>query len=599
MLGLENNTGSSSSDNIFAGTEGFTTEEEAFLKECAPSLTTNKGALMANKAAELMFAKIDKIAANGMRQLAEHRMFLEKCEALNHLVTDDSAFDREYPTVGRSNKTIKVSFDQKIKCETYGAETQDFKACSDFVNAYDASMVAKMAINTGQGIHYQGQSMDRQADMARQGQTGGVDHRGALGMQKDDIKDRANYATQNAALDSAKLATLFGILQTVPTRSSLAQSCQSSFESKKQEISERLHNRHDTAVKKLLTTMGLPEGYVPNVDGNTFADLQPKKDQLQIVTTNGSLCADVANTRSGSRRNGNRGEDTSSLIMNQEMRSAAKKVLAAVAIEAAASFAAAGMLNSQAKKIDDLIKRIDGYDPSDDFVPPSTDLMAGPCAFDPSQPGCGGQFGNGTTAVGFGGTTLSFDGGGFGSSGTMINADEGYDNATGDRTATADRSGASMPVGSIIPGVDKKSGMIDSPQGAASVKNSAAGRSGGAGGGGASAVGSTGGGGSGGQGQQAARGGQAGGGKQISYAGSSIGRLSGGRGVGRKPASKDDGKNPFSNMFKQGGPSNNTLNFRGPAGINANKGSNIFDQISSRYQVVQTKKLLLEYEQKE
>lgn len=614
MIGLQDEFGNTSRGNIYQGI-AFDAKEIAYINDCSKTGNLTIALNVDHPKVKILKGKMVSVAKKAVVLMGEHRMLLEKCEALAHITTE-ADYDADYPTSGRSAKTIKKSFDQKITCEAYGAETQDYKACTNFINVYDASFVAKGAMGMTQQLHYQGQTMDRQSEIARQTQTGGLDHRGALGAQKDDIKDRANYATQTAALDSAKLATLFGILQSMPTRASLKEACGASLSTKADAVAGRLNAVHQKMYDDLgkdLASMGLTTedihddshiSYIPRATGFAYAKRDGTGDNTgnQNATTAygdaGDLCSLVADarTRAGRRGNSEGSADTSSLIINQEMRSVAKQILATTAVEAAASFAAAGMLNSQAKKIDDLLKRIEGYDPSDDFVAPSAELMAGPCAFDPTQPGCNGAFSGNPRAVGFGNTSLSFSGGGFGSSGTMLSADEGYDNATGTTTGNSDRSGASQTVGAVIPGGSKQSGLIDSPQGAASVKTSAAGRSGG-GGGGASAVGSTGGGGGGGSGQQA-RGGQANGGKQIAYAGSSIGRLSGGRGVSRKPASaKDNGANPFANMFKKGGPNNATLNFRGPAGIGGKSG-NIFDQISSRYQVVQTKDRLLEYEKK-
>lgn len=574
---------------------GYSDEEIGFVQDC--SATQVKAILEYNRendAIKNLAQKLKKSIKRGLEKLALHRRNLEKCEALAQL-TKESDYDREYETGNRTSKTTKVSFDGQIKCETYGPEAQDFKACSSFINTYDASMVAKTALNSGQQIHYQGESMERQAELARQGSTGGIDHRGALGSQKDDIKDRAGYATQNAALDSAKLAGLFSILQSMPKKKDLVETCRSDL--KRANVTSRMNTGHSGAVAKLLAGFGLAEGDVaqgilpdgeqPSYGTNDYDYLKGNLGQGIILTerTSPEICESTANNSSA---------DT--LIMNTAMRSKAKQILAQTAIEAAASFAAAGMLNKQAKQIDDLLARIEGYDPSEDFVAPTADLMAGPCAFDPTQEGCSGEFSGTDRSVGFGNTTLSFSGGGFGSSGTQLGADDGYDNAAGAGNGGADRSDASTTVGSIIPSIDKKSGFQDPAAAAARAKSGAAPRSGGGGGGGASAVGSTGSGGGGGNRGQAS-GGQATGGKQLAYAGSSIGRLSGGRGVGRKPAAKDGGANPFANMFKKGAPGNETLNFRNPAGI-GNKAGNIFDQISSRYQVVQTKNRLLEYEEK-
>ena len=619
-------------------TEGitFTEEEKSFIKRCTgpgkPALA--KADVSNSEKYKELVTKVKRVATKGMNIMNAHRKLTEKCEALVYL-TDIADYSEEYPMTAGSMKTTKKSFDGRITCEAYGAETQDYKACKTFVNTYDASMVAKTALNAGQGIHYQGQTMDRQAELSRQGQTGGIDHRGALGAQKDDIKDRANYATQTAVLDSAKLATLFAQLQAMPTRSKLKEQCSASFGGNTDIAQKRVSTPHEATFDKFFAAIGITpehfqgtaiagdtandaEGLVQNESGNT--SIKPSKEF--IVADNASdICSAVVSSARGSARdaatsarararaNSSRsrrrgGEDraqeasmsgAASLIMNDAMRSVAKQILAQTAVEAAASFMKAGMLNKQAKTIDELLKKIEGYDPSGDFVPPNTDLLAGPCAFDPSAEGCGAGVPLAARQVGFGSNSLSLGGGGFGSSGMNLDADTGFDNAATGGTGTSDRSNAGGPVGSLITGADKPSGFEGGVPGAASIKSSAATRSGG-GGGGASAVGSTGGGGAGGGGAQA-KGGAASGGKKIDYAGSSIGRLSGGRGVGRKPASKDAGANPFANMFKKGGPQNGTLNFRNPAGIGGKTG-NIFDQISERYQVVQGKNLLLEYKEK-
>ncbi|MFX3675779.1 MAG: hypothetical protein ACN6I6_01965 [bacterium] len=635
MIGVESDSGQSS-PGVIDGVS-FTTEEEQFLKRCTgPNKAKLAKADVSNSEKyKTLIGKVKRVATNGINIMNAHRKLTEKCEALVYL-TDRADYGAEYPMTAGSMKTQKKSFDGRITCEAYGAETQDYKACKTFVNTYDASMVAKTALNAGQGIHYQGQTMDRQAEMTRQGQTGGIDHRGALGAQKDDIKDRAGYATQTAVLDSAKLAALFAQLQAMPTRAKLKEECSASLGSNLSEAEKRVHGPHEAVFNKFLAALSLdPSQHFQNncIAGDTAGgceNVQASEDgNTSIIPSNkitaardaASLCnavvssargsardeatssrarARTASSRSRRRGGSERTQEASmsgaaSLIMNDAMRSVAKQILAQTAVEAAASFMKAGMLNKQAKTIDELLKKIEGYDPSGDFVPPNTDLLAGPCAFDPSAEGCGAGVPLAARQVGFGSNSLSFGNGGFGSSGTNLDADTGFDNAAGDGTGSSDRSGASGPVGSLITGIDKPSGFEGGVPGAASIKSSAAQRSGG-GGGGASAVGSTGGSAGGGSGG-GAKGGAASGGKKLDYAGSSIGRLSGGRGVGRKPASKDAGANPFANMFKKGGPQNGTLNFRNPAGI-GNKAGNIFDQISERYQVVQGKNLLLEYEEK-
>lgn len=533
--------------------------------------------------------KIKESLVPALEKVVAHREKLERCEALAYAMADAN-YDREYSTSSKSNKTIKSSADGKIQCETYGPEAQDFKQCSAFIDTYDAAMVAKIALGSGQNIHYQGQNMDRQSELARQGATGGIDHRGALGAQKEEIKDRAGYATQTATLDSAKLATLFGILQSMPNRPKLAEECNGLFDSSKQKDAQE---RHSVAYFKVFNNLQKELGTQFVIDQMTALSprlpLTKDADKTFFVMSqdNSDLCKSVVYAN---------GAET--LIMNDKMRSDAKQVLATTAIEAASSFAAAGMLNNQAKQIDDLLKRIDGYDPSDDFTPPNTDLMAGPCAFDPSAPGCLGSVPGATRQVGFGNTTLSLGGTNFGTSGNSLDGDTGYNNAAGSGVTSSDRSGAVDPVGAIIPNADKSTEFVDPTVAAARSKSTGAPQGRGGGGGGASAVGSTGGGGGAGANGQQAKGGQATGGKQLAYSGGSIGRLSGGRGVGRKPAAKEEGANPFANMFKKGGPANETLNFRGPAGIGAKQG-NIFDQISNRYQVVQGKSRLLEYQRKD
>lgn len=627
IIGLQDSDGNTSSNSALAGIE-FDEEEVKFLQRCASSeqglpTTSNYPKVTA------VINKVKEVANKGARMMDERRKLTESCEALVHL-TERPDYSAEFPMTAGSDKTVKKSFDQRITCEAYGAETQDYKACTTFINTYDASMVAKTALNAGQGIHYQGQSMDRQSEMTRQGQTGGVDHRGVLGAQQSDIKDRAGYATQSAALDSAKLATLFTMLQAMPTRAKLKEECSANLENSKSIAQKRVFKPHDKIFQEFMKALGVKDlpaagsslpGDLPASESLVDAKYIPKEEFIAsesptkicslVVSSARASGGEGGSARSRSRaanassrrnrRNSNRSQQVSmagaaSLIMNDAMRSVAKQILAQTAVEAAANFMKAGMLNKQADKIDELLKKIEGYDPSGDFVPPTNDLLAGPCAFDPSAAGCAQFDGLAARQVGFGGNTLSLGGGGFGTSGMSLDADTGLDNAATNGAGDSDRSDALGPVGSLLPGGNKAGGFESGTPGAASVKTSAATRSNAGGSGGASAVGSTGGSAGGGSGS-GAKGGQANAGKRLGYANSSIGRLSGGRGVGRKPASKDGGANPFANMFKKGGPQNDTLNFRNPAGIGTKTG-NIFDQISSRYQVVQSKNLLLEYEEK-
>lgn len=560
------------------------TENTSLMTQIQSSTTTESSKLGTLK------KKLKAHAIAGLQALAKHRKKLEKCEALVSL-TNRADYDREYESTGRSAKTIKASFDQQLKCETYGPEAQDFKPCVDFINTYDASMVAKTALQAGQGIHYQSERIEDQNSLSQQGAIGGIDHRGALGIQKGEIKDRAGYATQNAALDSAKLAALFGILQSMPNRKKLVEECSATIA--KADIVKRLTLSHKKAAESFVKGFGLELSSLDFTGnpGDTITDkIDPGYNPETTVLLTASddvagLCEITGKSRSAA-----------TLIMNDEFRDTAKRILAQTATEAAASFMAAGMLNKQARQIDELLKRIEGYDPSENFVAPSDALLAGPCAFDPNTPGCAAGIQPVARNVGFGNNSLSIGGGGFGGNGVALDADTGFDDAATGGNVSSDRTGETGPIGSLIPNNNKSGGLEAGGPAAAGVKTSNRGGVSGGGGAGASSVGSTGRGGSGG-GAGGSKGGQASSGKSLAYAGSSIGRLSGGRGVGRKPASKDGGANPFANMFKKGGPQNDTLNFRNPAGIGSKSGS-IFDRISDRYRVVQGKNLLLEYEEK-
>lgn len=611
LLGLDDSNSSPVYlDGLAGGSNGFSADEKAFINACKKSPTVFKDILSGTgKAAEntaliALKPKLEKAIKNGVIEIANHRKRLEKCEAMVHL-TKLSDYDKEYKGGNRTSLTTKASFDQQLKCETYGPEAQDFKTCSDFINTYDASMVAKTALQAGQGIHYQSERIEDQNSLSQQGAIGGIDHRGALNVQKGEIKDRAGYATQNAALDSAKLAALFGILQSMPNRKKLIESCTTDVQGEDSAIKVRMAETHKIYLNKFLSAFGLSLETDKELVGQAFTsagsnstqssdpsgginDILPSDKTFISVGPSGanSIC-ELAGK--------NRGAST--LIMNDEFRNTAKRILAQVATEAAASFLAAGMLNKQARQIDELLKRIEGYDPSENFVPPSDALLAGPCAFDPNTPGCSGGVQPVARNVGFGNNSLSIGGGGFGGNGIALDADTGFDDAATGGAGTSDRSGTGTTLGSLVPQNNKSGGLESGGPGAAGVKSSSRGAVGGGGGSGASAVGSTGRGGGGAGGAGGSKGGQANGGKNLAYAGSSIGRLSGGRGVGRKPASKDGGANPFANMFKKGGPQNDTLNFRNPAGIGSKSGS-IFDRISDRYKVVQSKNLLLEYEEK-
>lgn len=571
--------------------EGQTTEQKHEKHKAFTESIQAKAETSGNPKLKAIKEKFKAYAVAGLEAMADHRKNLERCEALMSL-TKHSDYDREYTSTGSEAKTIKASFDQQLKCETYGPEAQDFKPCVDFINTYDASMVAKTALQAGQGIHYQSERIEDQNSLSQQGAIGGIDHRGALNIQKGEIKDRAGYANQNAALDTAKLAALFGILESMPNRNKLIKTCKTDISGDK--VSTRISLSHSKAATKFLATLGFAQSPFTygQVSGDTIGnaleqDLDPNTTRILVSADQGEKLCEVTakNTSAGS------------LIMNDEFRDTAKRILAQTATEAAASFLAAGMLNKQARQIDDLLKRIEGYDPSENFVPPSDALLAGPCAFDPSTPGCAAGVQPVARNVGFGNNSLSIGGGGFGGNGIALDADTGFDNAATDGNVTSDRTGETGPIGSIIPNRNKSGGIEGGGPSAAGFKSSNRGGVSGGGGSGASAVGSTGRGGSGSGGAGGSKGGQASGGKSLAYSGSSIGRLSGGRGVGRKPASKDGGSNPFANMFKKGGPQNDTLNFRNPAGIGSKSGS-IFDRISDRYKVVQSKNLLLEYEEK-
>ncbi|MCP4912870.1 MAG: hypothetical protein GY909_07105 [Oligoflexia bacterium] len=459
----------------------------------------------------------------------------------------------------------------KVTCKNKGVETQDFVQCKKITNWLEGFTIAKQGLQMTQQVRVLDNQMDMQADLlAKQRETGTVGTKDALEVQKEGVEQQANMANERAVFDGAKAAILAGMINDMPTKKKLYESCNSAI----------TQDERNMTASNILATPSSGDGLddtAREAIHKAFDDgVKEIEDSCQYVIYDGKT----------------------SLVMNQKARSKFKLAAFKAGTDAAANIAKGAILNDQADQIGDAINDIEEYTPPE-FNPWANyeDAKASECIANPDADGCiqaQEQYSD------FYGGNLRLNGDrGINSEGVNVG---GTENSDGDSDAFAggDTNRGLIPnsFGDILPEGSQSNEFEGPAVAAGTMKKSSGGGAGGGGGGKAGAVSAPGkapntGGGPGGRKSQVGKG------VKVKFGGTGGGSLAfrSGRGLATAGKKRANG-NPLSNLFgKKGkGKKGNTMDFgRGPAsGIGSKKGS-IFKMISNRYDAVHKDKRLKEY----
>ncbi|WP_417334935.1 hypothetical protein [Halobacteriovorax marinus] len=486
-----------------------------------------------------------------------------RCSALYAVVSNGvSARGMNYSDFNKSQES--KSFDGKLKCSSIGYETQDYKACNEAVNYYDAVFVGRKAVETAQSFQYMDKSMDIQTDMAKNAQT---DATAGLKAQKEDIQTKAEMARTRAATETAAVGALWAAMGTIPDLDKLSSEC-------KQRVSEpelkEFKNFYKIYTQKLSIS---------------------SEDSIEtIITTkiNGACSTHVGNPQTANH----------ALIQNSEAKGIIQQALIDAGMNIATMLGTAEILDKQAGRVGDAIKLVEDHEP-ESLAYTGEDVAVTECQVNPNSENCvSAQYERG---VGYHNDGISVSGMQFATSDSTLPIDDTTTRNTDGASDSTDRGGSVGGIGAPIDPISKGSGLADDPVAAASV--AATGANGlGAGGGGGSSGGASGGAsapanGSARTGGQGANKPYVGSSKKLKY--SSGGGLSFSSGSKRRVASKSKAENPFSKLFgKKNGNKNGVLNFRGVASDVGSKNGSIFQMISKRYSAVNKDNRLQEYTKK-
>lgn len=288
------------------------------------------------------------------------------------------------------------------------------------------------------------------------------------------------------------------------------------------------------------------------------------------------------------------GQNSAAFLPNNSAKDKMKSKMIAIGGKAAVDLILADMLGKRAQQVGNAIATVDGFKPIPPVAPGMQDALATLCTVNPADPQCNAGSLNRTFGGDDGNNVVDFGSGGSGtvySPGTVDpnSAAAGGTNAVGKVASKGSLGTNTNPL--------NQAGGLAGPAASAAQIETKAGSGGGGSGGGA------GGGSGGGSGGGAGGGGTAGGAtgslaKSALYEGSGKGSLSmmGGFGINKPKGKTADTGNPFGKLFDKGKVDPN-LNFRAPASSVGNKGDNLFQMITKRYNVVSSDKRLLEYEQ--
>lgn len=502
---------------------------------------------------------------------------LVNCEAIRS-ITAKSDFNDPKQIIGGKQAT-QASLDQKIKCESRGAETRDYKACVKTLNFYNGALVGTTVFTQVQELGYQGHTIENSVLDPN-------DPTAGLKSQKKDIEKRAGMTQTRAGLDMAKGAALLALWQSIPTAQDVTKECVAGSANRVNVINQKYKEFVNLVERPITSGM------------NVVPSAQQAIDAMSVGTNlpNGPIQANAIAKSCGNQVSGQ------FVILNGGARDSIKEAMILAGIDGIKHQTAASLLKKQANEVGKVINEVDNFNPTGlEYF--GEEFSGSECALNPAAEGCD-DFVN-QRSFGFGSNApIQIHGmenaSNFGRNNNAVNP-----TSRDSETSPVDRSDAPTPIGIFDPAAENPSGILD-PQRAASVTNDGAGAGGGSGGGGG-----VGGGGSpppppgGAPNSQAPRMGLPNAGNSnLAYSrGTGAIRAGGGMGAqGRRGSEGDGSENPFAGLFGKENPEGANLNFRGSASEEGEINSpdtSIFQIISDRYIAVHGNDRLLMYEAQE
>lgn len=511
---------------------------------------------------------------------------LVACEAIRS-ITSKSDFNDPKQIIGGTQAT-QASLDQKIKCQSKGAETRDYKACVKTLNFYNGALVGTTVFTQVQELGYQSHTIENSVLDPN-------DPTAGLKSQKRDIEKRAGMTQTRAGLDMAKGAALLALWRSIPTAQDVTRECIAGVANRETIINQRYNEFVAKMSAKLTVSTSSPPG--TDVTKLNLVAAAMEKAQRSLTTTGGSnriqpeaLSKSCQNQVSGQF-----------VILNGSARDSIKEAMILAGIDGLKHQTAASLLKKQANDVGNVINEVDNFNPTGlEYF--GEEFSGSECALNPAAEGCD-EFVD-RRSFGFGNSApIQIHG--------IKNASNfGRSNSTsptGSRdseTSPVDRSDAPTPIGIFDTNADNPSGILD-PQRAATATSDGPGGASGGGGGGVAGSGSPPAAPGGAPGAQAPRMGLPGAGSSnLTYSESGGYIRPGSRAALRRGANAgDDDENPFASLFGKENPEGGAnLNFRGAASqegeINT-PDTSIFEIISERYIAVHSNDRLLMYEAQE
>ena len=458
----------------------------------------------------------------------------KECAVRNFIL---NKYDRKWSDPSHVQKN-QIKGPNGMVCSNVGILTLDFEACNNFVNHMQTADVVQNVATEAQKMKY---GMDMQDEQIKAAASKNTATAGLQG-QKKSFEAQQSMADQQAAMEGVKLALLASDYSDMPSSDEIQNRCS--------EINAVGSSSLGQALKGI------------SIDACKT-----------IVASNIGL-----------------------FLPNQAMKDKMKAKLVEIGGKAAVDLVLADMLGKRANQVGNAIAAVDGVTPLAPIAPTDPNALVNFCQLNPASPQClGADLGRSFDGIS-GNSVVDFGGGSLGtiySPGSMDpNATTGSGaNAIGSSSATKGAMGTNTVAANHAGGLlDRAAGaQMDGKGGGAPGGGSGGGGSGGGGGGTGSAPGGA-----------AAAGGPtaASAGGKTTYEGSGKGSLSmmGGFGIVKNKDKKADTGNPFGKLFDKSKTDPN-LNFRAPASSVGNKGDNLFQMITKRYNVVSSDKRLIEYEQ--
>lgn len=462
----------------------------------------------------------------------------------------------------------------ELKCTQKGPETHDYLDCKRIVQFIDGFAIGKQVMQVQQTYRAGAQQLDAQTDLARKARSEeGVQITDAMGVQRDSLQQQANLAYEMMAFDGAKAGVLMSMISGFPRPQQFINTCKDNFSGA---VSGGINTFRDSFFN------GLKQGLDPQFHSEEIAEIDAAKAEAQTNIETYCNRAISTNPQFGGQN---------FLFENQEVIDIMKGIAIKAGLEALANGAKGALLNKQADLVEDAMDDIESFEPPEFPVAEAPEATTSECLVDPEAEGCIAP--NTVGFEGFRDSGFSATVGGSANLGNDTNrANFDDDESTTNGAGNTDRSLIPNEFGVVEQTGDFSNDFADGVAQAGSIK---AGQAAAAGGGGAGAGGGGGGGVAGGGGSRApAAKKKPSGPRDIKIKTKGDGLMAVG-GRGRIGAKRKKPSNPFSKLLgKDKKGSNKTLNFRGPAQLGGKKGS-LFQMISNRYNVVQSKDRLLKY----